>query len=260
MIDDGFRPRVESFIEHQDTCSAVKPKTTTTLSTDRILPTESPSEYSSSDTISFAQRSDTTSTAEIISMDEIELNQDSVRAMPSWLISTERPSELELLQRLPIVEFSLQEVRTGSEIDSKTDLIQEEIHTPCLRLSIGPAASSTTAEIVSSCLSQHPSLHVDCRKPRFSGTVGSSETSTTLNQRQGCSIGVLDKSKSHSAAAIGKDLALSIADHAGSSMSDFLTTGWSVESCLYRSTESMTNYNPCSELSTPSDHEDHLRR
>lgn len=223
--------RVESFIEHQDTCSAVKRKLTTQNSSlhqniERLIAPESPSDYFSSDT-TVAHALDINSTTKL--MDEaVPREGQEFHAMPgTW----QRPSELELLQRLPSVELSLQEVRDGQV------KFHEDVHTPCLRLSIGPAAaSSSAAGIAASCLSSHPSLDVDSSS--ISSSVARVETWTTQ--------GVIP----HESSAIGSDLGLSISG--ATTLSNFLAPATGCR-------EIATNFNPCSE-STSSDHEDHSWR
>lgn len=233
--------RVESFIEHQDSCSAAKRKATTQSNssllhhhTTRLISSDS---SDTTQAISFAHVSDT---ADVMSTKFVtdephpgircQIVNQSV-ALPFWLVARERRSELELLpsssklweptENSHSTGFSMPGVvRTGTTIDCSdspaADLIQllprsscgETVHAPCLRLSIGPASSAETA---SSCLSTHPSIfHVDHRKPRLSSV--ERETLASNSHRRQASVEAHARMLERSAhsTAIGKDLALSI--------------------------------------------------
>jgi len=252
--------------------------------TDRVVSTGSPSDSSNTtQAISFPQVSDTADAISTKLSDAAahpresqvvnrEAQQMSV-AMPFWLITRERRNELEFLpsmHREPTgtprsVEFSMQGVTTGS-VDFP-DLMQllptsPDVHTPCLRLSIGPASTASTA---SSCLSPHPSL--EYKKPRCSSVEREALASTSRQGSSGVFTKLLDRS-AHSS-AIGIDLALSIPEPGNqmegpgtvqadrsTTLSDFLGQANWFRSCnagLYQSMEkhhrnstSTENYSPCS--------------
>lgn len=157
------------------------------------------------------------------------------------------------------------------------------MHTPCLRLSIGPTSSAD--EMVSmSCPSPHPSLDRSIKPRLHSSARKATLALSSHDQRQASGTGVLDN-RSHPA-AIGKDLALSIpepqnfqtveagpprTDHARWLSAFLAQAGWlkaaQVDSKgLYnqsmkkhipnRPSEIMASYSPCCEsTSTSSDHE-----